>query len=276
MAQLAAKGELTDTIEYIINNKLEDLASNRIMQIAKECGISKEEMQEISDKIKRLNPKPGSLYDSDERVKYVTPDVFVIKEDDEMVVQLNETATPKLMISNYYDKLMEEAKSNGELSKYLNNRYNSAIWLIRSIEQRKQTILNVAEAIVGFQKDYFHKGEKYLKPLTLKQIADKVGVHESTVSRSINGKYMQCCQGVHELKYFFTSGVYRDDGDGVSSNSIKSMIKDIVDSENPAKPYSDLTIGEMLGNQGVEISRRTIAKYREDMGIPSSSKRRRF
>lgn len=276
VVQLAAKGELTDTIEFIIQNKLEDLAKNRISQIAKECGISKQEMQSIADKIKKLNPKPGNLYDSDETVKYVIPEIFVEKENGEYQIRLNEGATPRLVISSYYNKLLEEAKSNGELGKYISNRYNSAIWLIRSIEQRKQTIYNVAEAIVDYQKDFFEYGEKYLKPLTLKQIADKVGVHESTVSRSINGKYMQCCQGVRELKYFFTSGVYREDGDGVSSNSVKTMIKEIVDSENPGKPYSDLTIGEMIGNQGIEISRRTIAKYREEMGIPSSSKRRRF
>ena len=276
IVQLAAKGELTDTIEDIISNRLEDLAANRIAVIAKDYGISKQEMQEISDKIKTLHPKPGSLYDSDETVKYVIPDIFVEAQDDDFIILLNDNASPRLTISSYYSQLLEEAKTNKELGKYLTNRYNSAIWLIRSIEQRRQTILSVAEAIVGYQKDFFRYGEKYLKPLTLKQIAENVGIHESTVSRAINGKYMQCCQGVRELRYFFTSGVYTEEGEGVSSNSVKSMIKEIIDSENPGKPYSDLVIGEMLGNKGIDISRRTIAKYREDMGIPSSSKRRRF
>ena len=276
IVQLAAKGELTEVLEDIISNRLEDLAANRISLIAKDYGITNQEMQEIADKIKRLHPKPGSLYDSSETVKYVIPDIYVEKQDDDFVILLNDTASPKLAISSYYNQLLDEASTNKELGKYLSNRYNSAVWLIRSIEQRRQTILSVAEAIVGYQKDFFDKGEKYLKPLTLKQIAENVGIHESTVSRAINGKYMQCCQGVRELRYFFTSGVYTEDGEGVSSNSVKSMIKEIIDSENPSKPYSDLIIGKMLGNKGIEISRRTIAKYREDMGIPSSSKRRRF
>ena len=154
--------------------------------------------------------------------------------------------------------------------------FNSAIWLMKSIEQRKKTIYNVASAIVSYQQDFFDKGERYLKPLTLKQIADEVGVHESTVSRSINGKYMQCGYGVLELKYFFTSGVMSNEGEGISSNSIKYMIKEIIDGENPKKPYSDLKIAEMLGNDGIDISRRTVAKYREDMGVAASSGRRRF
>lgn len=274
--QLASMGELTDDVEYIINNMLDDLAENRISSIARKMGLKSSDVQEIADKIKKLEPKPGREYDSDHTVKYVIPDIYVDKIDGEYVVTTNESGTPHLMISSYYNKLAGETKENEELNKYLNNRLNSAIWLMRSIEQRKKTIYNVANAIIRYQQEFFEKGERFLKPLTLKQIAEEVGVHESTVSRSINGKYMQCAMGVLELKYFFTSGIIADDGSGVSSNSIKSMIREIVDGENPKKPYSDLKIAEMLASEGIEISRRTVAKYRDDLGIQSSSRRRRF
>lgn len=274
--QLAAMGELTENFEYIIENMLEELAGNKIAFIAKQLGIKTQEAQAMADLIKKLEPKPGRGYDSDQTVKYVIPDICVEKINDEYVVTTNDSGTPRLMISSYYNRLASEAKGNDELSKYLNNRFNSAIWLMKSIEQRKKTIYNVASAIVSYQQDFFDKGERYLKPLTLKQIADEVGVHESTVSRSINGKYMQCGYGVLELKYFFTSGVMSNEGEGISSNSIKYMIKEIIDGENPKKPYSDLKIAEMLANDGIDISRRTVAKYREDMGVAASSGRRRF
>ena len=200
-------GELTENFEYIIENMLEELAGNKIAFIAKQLGIKTQEAQAMADLIKKLEPKPGRGYDSDQTVKYVIPDICVEKINDEYVVTTNDSGTPRLMISSYYNRLASEAKDNDELSKYLNNRFNSAIWLMKSIEQRKKTIYNVASAIVSYQQDFFDKGERYLKPLTLKQIADEVGVHESTVSRSINGKYMQCGYGVLELKYFFTSGI---------------------------------------------------------------------
>ena len=162
------------------------------------------------------------------------------------------------------------------MNKYLNDRFNAAVWLIKSIEQRKQTIYNVASAVVRYQQQFFDKGDKYLKTLTLKQIADEIGVHESTVSRSINGKYMQSPRGVFELKYFFSSGVSGGDGTGVSSNSVKSIIREIINGEDPRKPYSDQDMVELLKARDIDISRRTVAKYREGMNILSSSKRRRF
>ncbi|MDY6038162.1 MAG: RNA polymerase factor sigma-54 [Eubacterium sp.] len=274
--QLAALGELTDEIEFVIDNRLEELADNKYSLISKELGISLSDVQAIADKIKRLEPKPGRLYDSDKSVRYIVPDVYVEHINDEYVVSGNDVSSPQLIISPYYNTLSEEAKNNEELAKYLNNRFNSAIWLIKSIEQRKRTIFNVATAIVRFQNDFFDKGDRYLKPLTLKQIADEVGVHESTVSRAINGKYMQCPRGVFELKYFFTSGIVNEDGSGISSNSIKSMIKEFIENENPQKPLSDSKISEMLIAKGIEISRRTVAKYRDDIGVLPSSKRRRF
>lgn len=274
--QLASLGELTDEIEFIISNRLKDLADNKYALISKEVGISPSEVQDIADLIKTLEPKPGRGFDSDNSVKYIIPDIYVEAVNDEYIVNANDASTPSLHISSYYNSLIEEAKSDKELSNYLNNRFNSAMWLMKSIEQRKKTIYNVASAIVQFQNDFFAKGERFLKPLTLKQIAETVGVHESTVSRAINGKYMQCPRGVFELKYFFTGGILNEDGSGVSSNSIKSMIKEFVDAEDDKKPLSDSKISEMLHEKGIDISRRTVAKYRDDIGILPSSKRRRF
>lgn len=274
--QLASLGELTDEIEFIISNRLKDLADNKYALISKEVGISLTEVQEIADLIKTLEPKPGRGFDSDNSIKYILPDIYVEETNGEYVVSANDGSTPSLHISSYYNSLTEEAKSDKELSNYLNNRFNSAMWLMKSIEQRKKTIYNVASAIVQFQNDFFAKGERFLKPLTLKQIAETVGVHESTVSRAINGKYMQCPRGVFELKYFFTGGILNEDGSGVSSNSIKSMIKEFVDAEDDKKPLSDSKISEMLHEKGIDISRRTVAKYRDDIGIMPSSKRRRF
>ena len=274
--QLASLGELTDEIEFIISNRLKDLADNKYALISKEVGISIAEVQGIADLIRTLEPKPGRGFDSDNSIKYILPDIYVEETNGEYIVSANDGSTPSLHISSYYNSLTEEAKSDKELSNYLNNRFNSAMWLMKSIEQRKKTIYNVASAIVQFQNDFFAKGERFLKPLTLKQIAETVGVHESTVSRAINGKYMQCPRGVFELKYFFTGGILNEDGSGVSSNSIKSMIKEFVDAEDDKKPLSDSKISEMLHEKGIDISRRTVAKYRDDIGILPSSKRRRF
>ena len=226
--------------------------------------------------IRTLEPKPGRLFSSGETIRYVVPDIFVEKVNGDYVVMNNDTSVPKLMVSSYYNKLTAEAGKDEELNKYLNDRFNAAVWLIRSIEQRKQTIYNVANAVVKYQQDFFDRGEKFLKTLTLKQIADEIGVHESTVSRSINGKYMQSPRGVFEMKYFFSSGVSGGDGEGVSSNSVKSIIKEIISGEDTSKPYSDQDMVEILKGKGIDISRRTVAKYREGMNILSSSKRRRF
>ena len=274
--QFAAKGLLTDEIEYIIENMLEELADNKIAYIAKTIGIKNQEVQQIADLIKTMEPKPGRVFSSGEATRYVVPDIIVEKVNDEYQVMNNDTSMPKLMVSSYYNKLSAEAKQDEELNKYLTDRFNAAVWLIKSIEQRKQTIYNVANAVVKYQQDFFDNGEKSLKTLTLKQIAEDVGVHESTVSRSINGKYMQSPRGVFELKYFFSSGVSGEDGTGVSSNSVKSIIKEIIAGENPQKPYSDQDMVEILKNKGIDISRRTVAKYREGINILSSSKRRRF
>ena len=274
--QLAAKGLLDEVTEYIILNHLEDLGDNKLNKIAKAIGISVSQVQMVSDLIRTLEPKPGRSFAGGENVKYIVPDVFVEKMAGDYIVISNESSIPHIMVSPYYNSLAREAKNDEELSKYITDKFNSALWLIKSIEQRKRTIYNVVTAVVRHQKEFLDKGPKYLKTLTLKQVADDIGMHESTVSRSVNGKYMQTPRGVFEIKYFFSGGITGQDGEGVSSNSIKTMIKEIIDGENPAKPFSDQDIVGVLSERGIEISRRTVAKYREGMNILSSSKRRRY
>ena len=276
LIQLRSKELLEDSIEYIILHHLKDLGENRIQLIAKDTGLTVSQVQLVADVIRALDPKPGRAFSSGEEVKYVVPDIIVEREDEGYIITNNDGTVPHLMVSSYYMDMARNHKDDPEVQKYLNDKYNSALWLIKSIDQRKQTIYNVASAVINQQIEFLDKGEKYLRPMTLKQIAEMVGIHESTVSRSINGKYIQTPRGVFEIKYFFSSGVGGGNGEGLSSNSIKKFIKEIVDGEDPKKPCSDQDMVEILSKKGIEISRRTVAKYREAMGILSSSKRRRF
>ncbi len=276
MIQLRSQDQLTELFEKVIKEHLEDMANGRYNVIAKELGISLQQVQAMNDIIKTLEPKPGRLFASGTDPRYIVPDVVIEKVDDDYVVSVNESSAPRLMISSYYSKLMKQSEEDDNLSKYLSDRVNSAVWLIKSIEQRKQTIYNVVTAVMEHQREFLDRGVKYLKTLTLKDIAEELGIHESTVSRSINGKYLQCPRGVFEIKYFFSAGVSGNHGEGISSNSIKEFIKEIVDSEDPRSPYSDQTMVSMLGEKGINISRRTVAKYRDELSIPSSSKRRRY
>jgi RNA polymerase sigma-54 factor len=276
LIQLEQFGLLTPSIRCVVTEHLEDLAANRLTSIAKATSLSVREIQRITDVIKTLEPKPGRQFSSSVETKYIVPDVTVEKIDGEYVISVNENNTPRLTISPYYRRMLKEADKESQISKFLSGRLNSALWLIKSIEQRRQTIYNVVSAIVARQRDFFEYGSKYLKTLTLKQIADEVGIHESTVSRSVNGKYLQSPRGVFEIKYFFTSGVSSGDGEGIASGSIKTFIREIVEAENPLAPLSDQAIAELLAQKGIEISRRTVAKYRDEIHLPSSSRRRRY
>ena len=276
LIQLEAKGFKDESLDYVIKNHLNDLAENKIQYIAKSIGLTVLQVQAMADLIRTLDPKPGMAYSSGEQIRYVVPDVIIEKEDDGYEIVTNDSTIPSLKVSSYYMNLVKNNKEDEDVQKYLNDKYNSALWLIKSIEQRKRTIFKVSEAVMKLQTEFLEKGEKYLKPMTLKQIADAVGVHESTVSRSINGKFIQTPRGVYEIKYFFSSGVGSGNGEGLSSNSIKTFIREIVDNEDPKKPCSDQDMVEILSKKGIEISRRTVAKYRESMNILSSSKRRRY
>lgn len=263
--------------EAIVRNHLEDMAENRILNIARELGISPREVQEACDLIRSLEPKPGRQFASQaSATRYIVPDATVEEADGEFAVTVNESSVPRLSVSGYYRKLLEQADQDEALYKFLSGRFHSAVWLIRSIEQRKQTIYNVVRAIVKFQEGFFRAGPKYLKPLTLKQVAEEVGIHESTVSRSIHGKYLQCPRGVFEFKYFFSGGVVDEQGEGVSSSSIKTFLREIIAAEDPRAPRSDQYMAGVLEQKGILISRRTVAKYRDELGIPSSSRRKRY
>lgn len=263
-----------EELKQLIDEHMNDLAGNRLTIISKKMGKSPERIQEMLDYIKTLDPKPGNKFSSGTGVKYVIPDLTLEIEEGEFRLVLNNDSTPRLMISSYYKHLAKEVEDSG-VSKYFSDRLNSAMWFIKNIEQRKKTIYNVAEEIIKEQREFFLFGDKYMRPLTLKEVAEPLEIHESTVSRAVNGKYILTPRGLFELKYFFSSGL----GFGreeISSNSIKSFISEFIENENPKKPLSDQKIMDMLQNRGIDIKRRTIAKYREAMGIPSSSKRRRF
>jgi RNA polymerase sigma-54 factor len=274
--QLKDRGSLRPEAEDIVRDHLEDLATNRLGSIAKEYGMKVREVQEVADAIKGLEPKPGSLFSDGTDTAYVIPDVIVEKVGDEYAVTISEAGSPQLGISPYYRRLMKSADPDEELSAFLSGRFNAALWLIKSIEHRRQTSYNVVSAVVRHQNDFFEHGRKHLKPLTLKTIADEVGIHESTVSRAVNGKYMQTPRGVFEIRYFFKSGVSNGSSGGIASDGVKARISELISSEDKSSPLSDQTIAEKLNSEGLDISRRTVAKYRDEMGAPSSPMRKRF
>lgn len=262
-------------LENIIANYLEDIAGHRILKIAKENDLDISFAQDLCDIVKSLEPKPGRTFkSSSDDVRYIIPDATIELVDGEYIIMVNDFTGPRLNINNFYRNML---KDGGDLkaTEFLQEKFNSAMWIIKSIEQRRQTIYNVVEAILRFQSEFFKSGEKSLVPLTLKDVAEHIGVHESTVSRATNGKYVQTPRGLYELKFFFSTGLNCFEGD-ISSTSVKAMIKDIVEGENSKKPLSDQKIAEILGQKGTSISRRTVAKYRDELNIPSSSMRKRY
>lgn len=243
--------------------------------ISKKLDVSDEAVVEAVKTILELEPKPGRAF-STSTVHYVVPDVFVKFEEDEFVVSLNDSGLPKLRISYHYRTMLRD---NNDLSMdtkgYLQQRLRSALWLIKSIHQRQKTLLKITECIVDFQGDFLRKGIGHLKPLILRDVADKVEVHESTVSRVTTNKYAYTPQGIFELKYFFNKGISNANGECIASETIKEKIKKIVSSEDPVKPLTDESIVRILRRSDIEIARRTVAKYREMVGVLPSSKRRK-
>ena len=276
LIQLRNKDIYDKKIEVIIINHLDDIASNRINNISKKLSISIEEAQKYSDIIKNLEPKPGRAFEEGTSTKYVTPDAYIEKVGKEYVVMVNDYYGSKLMINQFYKKMLISEDKSSQASAFISNKLSSAMWLIKSLEHRKNTLYNVVKAILDYQMDFFEKGPMFLKTMTLKKIAEMVNVHESTVSRAINGKYVQTPRGIFEIKYFFKSGVDNQDGEAISSESIKKMIKSYVSGEDASKPLSDQHIADLLVKEGYMISRRTVAKYRDELGILSSSKRKRY
>ncbi|MDD4503881.1 MAG: RNA polymerase factor sigma-54, partial [Clostridiaceae bacterium] len=276
LIQLKNKDIINEKIELIVLNHLDDIACNRLNNISKKLSISIEEAQKYSDIIKNLEPKPGRSFEGSTSTKYVIPDVYIEKVEKEYIVIVNDHYGPRLKINQYYKSILINEDKSSQASTFINNKLSSAMWIIKSLEHRKNTLYNVVKAILQYQMDFFEKGPMFLKTMTLKKIAEMVNVHESTVSRAINGKYVQTPRGVFEIKYFFKSGVDNQDGDAISSESIKKMIKSYVNSEDTSKPLSDQNIADFLVKEGYMISRRTVAKYRDELGILSSSKRKRY
>jgi RNA polymerase sigma-54 factor len=268
-------------IVELIQEHLEDLAEGRIVRVAQKMKISPLEVQRLADIIKRFDPRPGRAF-FQEPPRYIVPDVIVERVQDDYVVIVNDRLFPRLSISPLYRTLAARAAGQSllpgdrEAKEYIEHKMHAAVWLLKSLEQRRQTIYRVTEAIVAMQRGFFDAGVPALKPLTLKQVAEKVGLHESTVSRATSNKYVQTPRGVFELKFFFTSGLVTDEGGVASSASVKRRMKEIIAGEDPKSPFSDQKLAEILQGEGIRIQRRTVAKYREEMQIPSSSQRKRF
>ena len=272
---LQVKDTKDQILKNIIMNYLEDIASNKLAKISKDLGITIEDAQEYADWVKSLEPKPGRTFRSDgEDIRYIVPDASIEEIDGELIITINDISGPRLNINEYYKNLIINT-TDEKTSEFLQEKFNSALWIIKSIEQRRKTLYKVIESILNRQREFFRHGEKVLVPMTLKEVAEDVKMHESTISRATNGKYVQTPRGVFELKYFFTTGLSGSDGD-VSATCVKSMIRSMVAGEDPKKPLSDQQISEILEKKGVEISRRTVAKYRDELNIPSSTLRRRY
>ncbi len=259
-----------DVVIGIIERHLPNLEKKNYGAIAKDLQQPVEEIYEAAKVVQTFDPKPGRQYTSEEPT-YITPDVYIHKVGDKYFVVANDDGLPKLKISDFYRTALAGGPKARE---YIQEKLRSAQWLIRSIQQRQRTIVRVTESILKFQRDFFDKGTAHLKPLILRDVAEDIGMHESTVSRVTTNKYVHTPQGIYELKYFFNSGISRTDGDDLASEAVKLKIRQIIAQENAKHPHSDQRIVELLRDQNIEIARRTVAKYREQLRILSSSKRR--
>jgi len=275
LLQLRALGVENPLIETIVRDHWQEFLNRQFAPLAKSLGVGMSEIQAAFEIIKNLEPKPGRKHSS-ERTIYVEPDVFVRKISDEYVIQLSEDGLPKLRISAAYRRLLRGGNGaiGAEAATYLKDKMRSAIWLIKSLDQRQRTIYKVAESIVRHQRAFLDHGIEHLRPLVLRDVANDIGMHESTVSRVVSNKYMHTPRGLFPMKYFFHSGIDSSQGDDVSSLSIKNKISRIVEEEDARRPHSDARITQKLRAEGIQIARRTVAKYREELRIPSSSQRK--
>ena len=267
-------------LESIISDHLKDLELKNYVHISRKLKVPLKEVETAVLLISKMDPKPGARY-AEDKVQSIIPDVYVVKSGDEYKIILNDDGLPRLRISNFYREIMGGAcgrdhaeEENGK--KYIRDKVQSATWLIKSIQQRQKTIYKVAESIVKHQRDFFDYGIDQLKPLVLRNIADDVEMHESTISRVVTNKYMHSHRGIFEMKYFFGSSIQRTSGENIASKSVKEEIKSLVSKEDPKNPYSDCEIVDLLKAKGIDIARRTVAKYREMIGILPSSKRKKY
>ncbi len=254
-------------INSILADHLNELEKKDYSSIAKALGVQADLVTAAAEIIKHLNPKPGNMYNSGEE-NYIVPDVMVTKIGERLVVELIEEGVPRIKAADYYArKLLDQTGANDSAKKFIREKLQGARWLIKAVEQRKNTIKKVVEAIVERQKSFFEYGEQYFEPMVLKDIATDIGVHETTVGRVTNGKYVQTQWGIYELKYFFSPSLKTDNGDLLSTKLVKQKIKELIDKESQSEPLSDTDIVRILKTEGINIARRTVAKYREIMNI---------
>jgi len=275
LLQVREAGTRAHQLRQIILHHLGDLEHKRYNSIANSLKVSTAEVAELCKIISNLDPKPGRRFNPEE-VRYVMPDVFVYKLDDRYVITLNDEGIPRLRVNSMYRRILRKGSGAPEHTrKYIEDKFRSALWLIKSIQQRQATLYKVAESIVKFQRDFLDNGIPGLKPLTLKDVARDISMHESTVSRVTTSKYIHTPRGIYELKYFFHSGLESNDGgDAVSSERVKDMIHKLIGGENKAKPLTDIQLQEAVRQSGISIARRTITKYREALNIMPSNRRK--
>jgi RNA polymerase sigma-54 factor len=273
--QLQRLGMEESLAARVVQNHLDLLEKHRYPEISKALGVGLDMVGEAAKAISLLEPKPGRDYGGAEAA-YIVPDVFIQKLGDDFIVTLNESAVPRLRLANYYPRLLNDSAVAAETKEYLQERLRSARWLVKSIYQRQQTIFKVANSIVKFQRAFFEHGVSHLKPLVLKDVAEDIRMHESTISRATANKYAHTPQGIFELKFFFTSGVKAAGGEDVSAETVKEKIRVMVAAEQQHDPLSDQAIADILRNGQINIARRTVAKYRQALGILPSSRRKRL
>lgn len=278
--QLERKGEYDPIVKEIIYNHLDDLADNKYQIIAKELGITPKKAQDYGDLIKTLEPKPSRGFYTGDEVGFIIPDAEIRKIDGEFIILMNDGVLPMLSVNSLYKDILKDSTNDKEVTEYVKEKIDKAMFLIKSIEQRKSTLYKVLQKILEKQKDYFENGEKYLKPMTLKEIAEKLEMHESTISRAIRDKYILTSMGTIKIKNLFINSISNKEKshgeEDVTVINIKKALEEVIKKENKRKPLSDQAISEILKEKGMIISRRTVAKYREELGIKSSSKRKRF
>jgi RNA polymerase sigma-54 factor len=260
--------------EVLVRDHLRLLQNHKIPDLAKQLNLEPEEIKAHIELIKHLDPKPGARYTPAES-QYVIPDVYIVKTEDGYRAQLNEDGLPQLRISPVYRRLLDKGgEASDETRAYVKDKFRSALWLLKSVDQRQKTIVKVATSIINFQRGFLDHGVEHLRPLVLRDVAGDIGMHESTVSRVVNNKYMHTPQGVYEMKFFFHSGINSSYGESVSSVTIKQRIRKIIEAEDQRRPYSDSKIMSILQREGLVLARRTIAKYREELKIPTSNQRK--
>lgn len=273
LLQLENRQMKTPLLNRLINEYLEKLSKNQWDVVAKEVGVTREEIKKAYSIIRSLNPRPGSAFSTGEKPLYIIPDIAVVKFNNYYEVLLEDFAYPKIAINRCYKNILDNT-SDKETRKYIVKKTEQANWILKCIEERNSTLLSVARVIVEIQKAFFDRGPKFLTPMVLRDVAEKLTVHESTISRAVRDKYLQCAWGVFELKHFFSHGFNTRGNTHITAENIKLMIKEIIQGEDARKALSDSKIADLLNGKGIDISRRTVAKYREEMHIASTSGRK--